>query len=76
MRQFVAFGAGPQASQALIVGAKARAVLDGRFAAEVEDVRALAKPVLRHRIVASFRAEAERVSAVDVIDAIREAVRA
>ncbi|MCB9591749.1 MAG: MoxR family ATPase [Sandaracinaceae bacterium] len=75
VKQYVAFGAGPRASQALIVGAKARAVLDGRFAAEIEDVRALAHPVLRHRVVASFRAEAERVGATDVIDAILQAVR-
>ena len=75
VKRFVAFGAGPRASQALILGAKARAVLDGRFAAEVEDVRALAQPVLRHRIVASFRAEAEGVGAQDVIDAILEAVK-
>ncbi|HJL20162.1 MAG TPA: MoxR family ATPase [Sandaracinaceae bacterium LLY-WYZ-13_1] len=74
VKTYVAFGAGPRASQALIVGAKARAVLDGRFAAEVDDVRALARPVLRHRIVASFRAEAEGVRATDVIDAILEAV--
>ncbi len=76
VKQFVAFGAGPRASQALILGAKARAVLDGRFAAEIEDVRHLAQPVLRHRVVASFRAESERVSATDVINAILEAVRA
>ncbi|MEQ8452637.1 MAG: MoxR family ATPase [Sandaracinaceae bacterium] len=75
VKTFVAFGAGPRASQALILGAKARAVLDGRFAAEADDVRALAHPVLRHRIVASFRAEAEGVRATDVIDAILEAVK-
>jgi MoxR-like ATPase len=68
VRELVAFGAGPRASQALILGAKARAVLDGRFAAEVEDVRALGLPVLRHRIVPSFRAEAERVRARDLIE--------
>ena len=54
---------------------RAGAVLDGRFAAEADDVRALAHPVLRHRIVASFRAEAEGVRATDVIDAILEAVQ-
>jgi MoxR-like ATPase len=75
VKNYVAFGAGPRASQALILGAKARAVLDGRFAAEVEDVRALAQPVLRHRIVANFRAEAEGVKAADLIGAVLEAVR-
>ena len=55
------FGAGPRASQALILGAKARAVLDGRFAAEIEDVRALCAPIMRHRLVMNFRGEAEGV---------------
>jgi MoxR-like ATPase len=67
VKELVAFGAGPRASQALVLGAKARAVLDGRFVAEVEDVRALALPVLRHRIVPSFRAEAEGVRARDLV---------
>jgi len=66
--RLVSFGAGPRASQALILAAKARAVLSGRFAAEVEDVRALAHPVLRHRLVPSFRAEAEGVRVDGVID--------
>lgn len=65
--RFVAFGAGPRASQALILGAKARAVLSGRFAAEVDDVRALSVPVLRHRIVPSFRAEAEGITPGQII---------
>jgi MoxR-like ATPase len=73
VRELVAFGAGPRASQALVLGAKARAVLDGRFAAEVEDVHALALPVLRHRIVPSFRAEAEGVRASDLVSEIARA---
>jgi MoxR-like ATPase len=72
VRDLVAFGAGPRASQALVLGAKARAVLDGRFAADVEDVRALALPVLRHRIVPSFRAEADGVRAHDLVAEIAE----
>ena len=75
VREFVAFGAGPRASQALILGAKARAVLEGRFAAEVEDVRALVRPVLRHRLVPNFRAEAEGVKSAQVIDALLAKVR-
>ena len=67
VKQYVSFGAGPRASQALVLGAKARAVLAGRFAAEIEDVRALAPYVLRHRLVPSFRAEAEGVRAPDVV---------
>jgi len=73
--RYLSFGAGPRASQALVLGAKARAVLDGRFAAEIEDVRALAGPVLRHRLVRSFRAEAEGVSAADIVDAVLAATR-
>jgi len=72
--RYLAFGAGPRASQALVLGAKARAVLDGRFVAEVEDVRALAEPVLRHRLVPSFRAEAEGVRSATLIDAILDHV--
>jgi MoxR-like ATPase len=70
VRHYVAFGAGPRASQALILGAKARAVLNGRYAAEVEDVRALVAPIMRHRIVMNFRGEAEGVAPSRVLDAI------
>ena len=76
VKRFVAFGAGPRASQALILGAKARAVLQGRFAAEVEDVRALALPVLRHRIVPSYRAQSEGVRASDLVQRLLAAVKA
>ena len=70
VRHYVGFGAGPRASQALILGAKARAVLGGRYAAEVEDVRALCAPIMRHRLVMNFRGEAEGVPPVRVLDAI------
>ncbi|MBS2023427.1 MAG: MoxR family ATPase [Deltaproteobacteria bacterium] len=66
--QFVSWGAGPRASQALILGAKARAALDGRPAATVDDVRALAEPVLRHRVLTNFHAEAEGVDSRQVIE--------
>ena len=75
VKQYVSFGAGPRASQALVLGAKARAVLAGRFAAEIEDVRALAPYVLRHRLVPSFRAEAEGVRAPDVVETVLREVR-
>jgi MoxR-like ATPase len=75
VKNYVAFGAGPRASQALILAAKARAVLAGRYAAELEDVRALALPILRHRLVMSFRAEAESVRPADIIDALLRAER-
>ncbi|MGB5811314.1 MAG: MoxR family ATPase [Polyangiales bacterium] len=70
----VAFGAGPRASQGLILGAKARAILQGRYAAELEDVRALVKPILMHRLVLNFRAEAEGVTATDVIGSVVQSI--
>ena len=76
VRAYVSFGAGPRASQALILAAKARAVLDGRYAAEVEDVRALTLPILRHRLVMSFRAEAEGVRPATIIDELLRDQRA
>jgi MoxR-like ATPase len=66
--QYLSWGAGPRASQYLILAAKARAVLHGRFAAEKEDVRALAKPVLRHRMLVNFTAEAEGITSESIVD--------
>jgi MoxR-like ATPase len=66
--QYVTWGAGPRASQYLVLGAKARAVLHGRFHATCEDVRAVAAPVLRHRIVTNFNAEAEGVRPDDIVN--------
>jgi MoxR-like ATPase len=68
IKRMLSWGAGPRASQCLILGAKTRAVLEGRYAASIDDVRFVATPVLRHRLVTSFNAEAEGVSAVDLID--------
>jgi MoxR-like ATPase len=67
VREYVRFGAGPRGSQALVLAAKARAALHGQAAADIEDVRALVAPVLRHRLVLSYRAEAEGVRDVDVL---------
>ena len=67
VRDYVQWGAGPRASQYLILGAKARAVLHDRFYVNCEDVRAVAFPVLRHRIITNFNAEAEGVKTDDVI---------
>ncbi|MCP3935035.1 MAG: AAA family ATPase, partial [Actinomycetia bacterium] len=66
----VAWGAGPRAVQYLILGAKARALLQGRTHVTCEDVQALAKPVLRHRLVLSFTAESEGVTPDSVIERI------
>ncbi len=65
--EFVRFGAGPRGSQALVLAAKARAALLGEAAADVDDVRAMVTPVLRHRLVLSYRAEAEGVRDIDVL---------
>lgn len=68
IRNWVSWGAGPRASQYLILGAKTRALLDGRYTPSLDDVRAIAQPVLRHRIVANFTAEAENVRAPDIVE--------
>jgi len=76
VRQFVSWGAGPRASQYLILGAKVRALLQGRTYVSTEDVRDIATPVLRHRIITNFNAEAEGIRAEDVIRKLIEAVSA
>jgi len=75
VRKHVNWGAGPRASQYLVVAAKARAVLQGRFAATVEDVRALALPVLRHRVLPNFAAESEGISSVRIVQQLLELVK-
>jgi MoxR-like ATPase len=67
IKDWVSWGAGPRASQYLVLGAKCRALLDGRPTPSVEDIRAVARPVLRHRIVTSFNAEADGVGALDIV---------
>ena len=66
IEKWVRWGAGPRAGQALILSSKARALLAGRFAVTMDDLRALAAPVLRHRILLNFEAETERISTDDV----------
>jgi MoxR-like ATPase len=72
--EFLAWGAGPRASQFLILAAKARAILDGRYAASVEDVRALARPTLKHRLVTNFHAEAAGVKNLAIVDRLLEVI--
>lgn len=74
VKRYVTFGAGPRASQYLVLGAKARAVLRGYEAPSVEDVRALAKATLRHRLLVNFHAEAEGVDADAIIDELLRTV--
>ncbi len=73
-REFLSWGAGPRAAQYLLLGAKTRALLDGRPTPSPDDVRALAHPVLRHRLVTNFHAEAEEVGKDRIIDLLLEEV--
>jgi len=72
IRDWLSWGAGPRASQYLILGAKTRAILDGRHTPDIEDVRAVVGPVLRHRIVPNFNAEADGVSAIQIVQKLME----
>src|SRR5207253_11154586 len=70
----VGWGAGPRASQFLVLGAKARAVLHGRYYVSCEDIRSVAVPVLRHRIITNFNAEAEGIKPEDIIRRLTEII--
>ncbi len=75
VRNHVAWGPGPRASQALMMAARARAVLDGRLSPSLDDVLALAKPVLKHRMALNFAARADGITLDDVIDRLCEPLR-
>jgi MoxR-like ATPase len=75
VKQWVRWGAGPRAGQALLLAGKARAVLDGRPAVSLDDVRAVAPPVLRHRLLVNFQAEAEGIDAELVVERLLNTVR-
>ena len=62
VKQWVSYGASVRAAQALVLGSKARALLQGRASASFDDVRALARPVLRHRVLVNFQAQSEKVT--------------
>jgi MoxR-like ATPase len=74
IRDYVTWGAGPRATQFLILAAKARAVLHGRYYVSCEDVRSVAVPVLRHRIITNFNAEAEGVRPDEIIRRLAEMI--
>jgi MoxR-like ATPase len=74
IKEYVSWGAGPRASQYLILAGKARALLDGRLTVSREDVKALAKPVLAHRMITNFHAEAERITSAQLVARLVEAV--
>jgi MoxR-like ATPase len=75
VRQWVRWGAGPRAGQALLLAGKARAVLQGRPAVSLDDVRSVAPPVLRHRLLVNFQAEAEGIDAETIVTKLLDAVR-
>ena len=72
----MSWGAGPRSSQYLVLGGKARAVLHGRHYVSCEDIRAVAAPVLRHRIMTNFNAEAEGLRSDDIITRLIEIIPA
>jgi MoxR-like ATPase len=74
IHDYVSWGAGPRASQYLVMGAKARAVLHGRYYANCEDIRAVAHPVLRHRIMTNFNAEAEGIKPDWIVQKLIEVI--
>jgi len=75
VREFVSWGVGPRASQYLVLAGKARALLSGRYAVRTEDLQALCHPVFQHRLVRNFHAEAEGVSARQIVDHLLESVK-
>jgi MoxR-like ATPase len=75
VHDYVSWGAGPRAGQNLILGAKVRAIMDGRPIPSIDDVKAIAPPVLRHRIVTNFNADADGISTDDIIKMLLEGVK-
>ncbi len=76
VRELISYGAGPRASLFLILGGKSRAILRGRCYVSIEDIQALAKPVLRHRIIPNFAAQSEGLTTDDLVDRLLEEIPA
>lgn len=74
IKDYLSYGGGPRASQYLILGAKSRAAMQGRYTPDIDDVRAVASPVLRHRIVTNFNAEADNISPNEIVLKLLEKV--
>ena len=72
INEWIDWGAGPRASQYLILGGKTRPALDGRPTADIDDVKALALPILRHRVLPNFNAEAEGMKVDDILNRLLE----
>ena len=75
VKDYIEWGAGPRASQYLILGAKARTILQGRYAVSVEDIQALAPSVLRHRLIPNFKAQADGLSSLDIVGRLLSEVK-
>ena len=75
VRKWVRWGAGPRAGQALLLGAKARALLDGRTVVAFEDIEAVALPVLRHRVLVNFQAEADGIDSDEIVRRLLDVAR-
>jgi len=76
VKKWISWGAGPRASQYLVLGAKARAVMYGHYHISCDDIKAVAKPVLRHRVLTSFTAEADGITSLNIIDELIKIVKA
>ncbi|MBQ4433670.1 MAG: AAA family ATPase, partial [Bacteroidales bacterium] len=70
---YLAWGAGPRASQFLIIGARTHAIIEGKYSPDIEDVRAVAVNILRHRIIKNYKAEAEGLTIEDIINKLMHA---
>ena len=68
VKQYIEWGAGPRASQFMLMAAKCHAAINGKYAPDIEDVKAIAKPILRHRLVKNYKAEAEGISVDNIIE--------
>ena len=68
MEQYIEWGAGPRASQYMLLAAKCHAAINGKYSPDIEDVKAIAKPILRHRIVKNYKADAEGISVDNIIE--------
>jgi MoxR-like ATPase len=70
VKKYISWGAGPRASQFLVIGAKCIAAIRGKYSPDIEDVRAVALPILRHRLVRNYKAEAEGYSIERIIQSL------
>ena len=69
-KEYLSWGAGPRASQYLVLGAKTHAALNGKYSPDIEDVKAIAMPILRHRVMRNYKAEADGVSLEQIIESL------